>query len=226
MAESKRAFVFGERWNTNSGIGIGAINQDIFMANAFGFLAVGAGDEQFTGNEILDPMVALKLSVRINWGPLSEATGVMPTIRVDAYLIAVNDQHGSTVTPRLTSLAEDAGLFMRWPDMDMNWMMNSQSVTVIKRKRVMFSPRDVNSVLNVNALETRTVKIAKRLKGKKEFETSFATNGSQSRSPYLKGYNYYWLVVTQGNANYAAAPPSGINPIVVGGDRYVYYKDF
>lgn len=226
MAESKRAFVFGERWNTNAGIGIGDTNQDIFIANAFGFIAVGAGDEQFTGNEILDPMVALKLSVRVNWGPLSEGVGVMPTLRVDAYLIAVNEQHASTVTPRLTSLAEDGGMFMRYPDVDLNWMMNSQSTTVIKRKRLILSPRGVNSVLNLQNRETRNMKIAKRLKGKKEFETSFATNGTQTRSPYLKGYNFYWLVITQGNATYVQAPVSGLNPIVVTGDRYVYYKDF
>lgn len=233
MAETKRQFVFNEAWNHLSNLGVSDPGGDIYIVNAFSSIAVGPGDTEFIGNQIIDPLIALKLSVQINWLALQQALLATPTVLVDVMLIAINDtivNASAPGQPRLTTLAEDSTFFVKHPSIDQRWMLNSQSVTVIKRKRLKFSCRDIPTVVNTSTgantfspLETRVIKISKRLRGTKTYETQFSTGGVETRQPFLKGWNFYWLCINQTNATYVNAVTA--NPVRLIGDRYLYFKD-
>lgn len=223
LAETKRQFNLNENYIQPSGGPVGSDVGDIFIVNPFGFLGQGFSDEQFIGNQILDPMVVLKLSIQINWGAAISYTAFVPTISVTAMLIAVNDQYGATTVPRVTTIVEDAQLFLVRPGTRMKFMINGQAVTVIKRKRMTFSPRNVSGIGTSSMLETRKMKLAKRLRGKKTYETTFDNTGLQQQIPFLKGYNFYWLVVSEINALTSQIFPS--NPVNIVGDRFLYFKD-
>lgn len=227
LAEHKRHFVFSEGFNSLGAVGAADPGIDTFVVNAFGSMNIGTGDASYTGNEFLDPLVAVNLSIDINWAALIGATAGAPMVRVDLYLIAVNEQYSSTVIPRLTSVSEDNTLFLAHPDNTFTWQMNTNAVTVIKRKKMVLSPKGLTSWgtgATTSTFETRSMKVAKRLRGKKEFETSYSTGGVQTQSVYLKGWNYYWVCVTAVNRPSANAVTA--NSIRVIGDRYVYFKDF
>ena len=225
LAETKRQYVLNELYSSTLGPPVGNPFADQFLVNCFGSLSAGGTgttDLTFIGNQIVDPLVALKLTVAVNWGALTGAGNFIPTVRVDAYLIAINDQLSAT-TPRLTTLGEDENFFVRHPTNDLRWMLNSQSVTVIKRRKVMLAPRGLNSFLNYQAYESRVIKMSKRLRGVKTFEQSNTALGVENTSLFLKGFNYYWLVVYQANVNVATAVVN--NPIRISGDRFLYFKD-
>lgn len=224
LAESKRHFVLSEAFNTLGALGVGDPGIDTFIVNAFGSIGIGTGDQQYTGNEFQDPLVAVNLSVDINWGTLTAAANGIPTVRVDLYLIATNEQFPTTVTPRLTTTTEDNGIFLTHPDNVFTWQMNSHSVTVIKRKKMMFTPIGLSAYGTNTTFQTRTMKLAKKLRGKKQYETNYTTGGVQTQSVFLKGYNYYWIAVTAFNRPLANAVV--VNPVRLIADRYVYFKDF
>lgn len=224
LAESKRDYVFGENWITPGPLGIGDPGTDIFIANAFGHINAGIDDTSFTGNEILDPFLVMRLQVNVNYSLVAPAFTVIPTLRVSAYLIAVNDQFPTSVVPRLTSTAEDNLLFVKHPGAGTGthlWQFNSQNVTVIKKKTVVFQGDDMASTFPI---KSKTLKMTKRLRGKKEFEMSYTSGGVPSYTAYLKGWNYYYLVISGWTNSYTVAAPT--NPVTVTTDRYVYFKDF
>lgn len=226
LAESKRYFVFNEGWNTLGALGIGDLGTDTYIANAFSQLTTGASDTTFTGNEILDPLLVLRLTVTVNYGAIIGQLSAVPGIRVSAYLVAINNQLASTTAPRITSLGEDTDLFVRHPDQSMRWMFNGQNVTVIKKKTIWISGREVTSLAGGGQAtnDTRHIKITKRLRGRKQFEQGISAAGVVGQSEYLKGWNYYWIVVSQINTTATAAVTA--NPLRITGDRFTYYKDF
>ncbi|QCO93524.1 capsid protein [Gopherus associated circular DNA virus 3] len=223
LAESKRDYVFNENWINPGPIGIADPAGDIFIANAFGFLGAGTGDPDYIGNEILDPFLVLRLQVSVLYNTLAASFNTIPTLRVSAYLVAINDQLATTVVPRLTSVAEDNTLFVKHPGSPSHflWQFNSQNVTVIKKKTVMFMGTDVSGA---TPTKVKTMKLSKRLRGKKKFEQTITAGGALATQPYLKGWNYYWIVISQWSNGYIAA--SSTNPVIISGDRYVYFKDF
>lgn len=226
LAESKRAFVFNENWNYQGAMGVATAMDDYYIANVFGYLGAGTGDTQFTGNQITDPLAVLKLSVQIGWQALSgQIPNYTPAVRVDVYLIATNDQFPLTVTPRATSIAEDNTMMMKPITFGgrSTWThtLNGQAVRVLKKKTLkIYSP---NQPL---VMTTHNVTIKKWFRGHKTFETSFdGATGTQTQTNYLRGWNFYWYVLTAPNV------PSSVNavannPIQVVGDRYLYFKDF
>lgn len=226
LAESKRAFAFGERWSYGaSSIGTGDLGWDAFISNAFGFLTVGPGDAQFTGNVIQSPLLAWNGSVTVDWNIAYTAFGTIPTVLVDLYLIAMPDQLPTTISPRLTAIAEDNTIFMKPVvyngRIDGQWTLNGQSVRVIKRKRLTIMGPDQQQKVT-----TRRLKMKKRMRGKYTYDTTFdGATGQQSQTSYLRGMNYYWLCVSAYNRTPTIATQA-INGIQVFGDRYVYYKDF
>lgn len=224
LAETKRSFVFGEAYNTIGTIGAGAAWEDTFLTNVFGFLTVGTSDEQFIVNQIIDPLAVLRLSVQINWGTvLAQAGGIIyPFVAVDAYLIASPQQFPTSVAPRLTSSSEDTFLWLKYPSMfgrnTFLHTLNGQGVIVIKKKRVVIRPPTGAGI------STHTLKLVKRFKGTKTFDTVFSTAGVQTKTAYLKGWNFYYLVQTTPNVVTTTASSTG-NGIQVVGDRYIYFKD-
>jgi len=219
--------IFAEDW-FNLGTGAGFSGIQTWMVNAFSFLAPGVTDETFMGNEIIDPLLVFRGAVTIDWLALSRAAQYTPTVEFDVWLIAVNDQT-SIITPRSTTTPEDTGLFIRYPGRNMTPVMNTQNVTVLRKKRIRFSPREIGtasaSSTGYSQLETRNFKITKKLRGKKEFETTVPNVAVPTATPqaWLKGYNYFWVMTKMQNAGFPAA---AINqPIDVEVDRYVYFKD-
>lgn len=229
MAESKRAYVFNEAWNFGGGVGVGDVGTDTFIANVFaptGF-NFGSSDTHYTGNEILNPLAVLRLTVRVNWLTLSQAyTPALPTIRLTAYLVAINDELATTTVPRLTSPAEDELIFVKHPGQDMRWQINSQNVTVIKKKSMVLMPKNISIPGGAISVEQRVFKLSKKLRGKKQFEEriQFDAAGTQTQRVYLKGWNYYWMVTSQLSNTTTAAQVT--NGLYISGDRYLYYKDF
>lgn len=225
LAESKRAFVFNEAWSFIGLMGSADSAWDSYIANVFGYPGIGSADTQYTGNQIQQPLAVLKLAVQVNWGAMYTAyDSQFRDVFVDVYLIALNEQLPSTVTPRLTSGTEDTQLFMKQPIYAGRSLglttLNGQSVTVIKRKRMTIrNPGDTPS-----RWTTHHIKISKRFRGTKTFETTFDSAGNQNYTSYLKGWNYYWLVVNamSQSPTVLAAP----NPVTIIGDRYMYFKDF
>lgn len=227
LAESKRAILFNEQYNYIAGLGAGDANYDTYISNAIMNISTGSADQQFTGNAIISPLVVLKGTVRLDWGPITLSTGNLPTYRVDVTLVAVNEQFSATTTARITSIAEDNTLYVRHPSANIRWMFNAQNVTVIKRKTMMFTPRMLPYAGTTvpTALELRPFKVAKRLKGNKEFETEFTAGGTATITPYLKGWNFYW-VVSSACSNQVGTAITGANPLQITADRYMYFKDF
>lgn len=223
LAESKRLFIFGEQWATTGAVGIGDPFGDIFIVNAHAGLTTGPDDDEYTGNAILSPLHVLRLTARIVWGAAIPGTGTVPTIRVSAYLIATQNQYAATA-PRLTSPAEDETMFLRHATQNFRWQFNSQNVTVIRKKTLYFSGKEVTLASQGTTYEVKTMKLKARLKGQKEFEQRATYGGAVTPTQFLKGYNYYWVVISQGSSSFVAATTQ--NPINIDADRYIYYKDF
>lgn len=226
MAEAKRAFVFNEAWNYQGAMGVGTNLDDYYIANVFGYLSLGTGDTQFIGNQITDPLAVFKLSVQIQWASLaSQVPNYTPAVRCDVYLIAVNDQFPTTVTPRATSIPEDSTLMMKPITFGgrVTWThtLNGQSVRVIKKKTLkIYSPNQPT------VMTTHNLTVKKKFKGHKTFETTFdPATGVQTQTTFLRGWNYYWYVLTAPNV-VTAVNAIANNPIQVVADRYMYFKDF
>jgi len=228
LAESKRYFVLEEFWNAPS-YGASDPGGDIYIANALAPPPEGTADINMIGNQIIDPMIVLRLTVTVRWGLAAASWNPhIPAYRVGAYLVAINDQVATTVTPRLTALSEDNTFFIRHPGRTASWQFNSQNVTVIAKKSLWLKPEGMYSTGTASTVSQKQIKIAKRLRGTKEYEQTVTNLGVVTKNVYLKGWNYYWIVISQGSAgalnsaNGAANP----NPIEVVGDRYLYFKDF
>lgn len=237
LADTRRSLVINEFYQSPAPIGLNDPVTETFIVNAFGFLP--SASTTFTDGEIIDPLLVQRITVLVDWhlwrpgGTIG--TPALPTLQFDVALIAVNDQIPNTVTPRLTSIAEDNTLFVRHPSSLMRYQFNAENVTVIKRKRLRFSPRGVEQVPTSTVpagqagaqSETRNMKIVARLKGTKEFE-SLITNATppvETITAYLKGWNYYWVYITQSNQGTSLGALTTL-PYGFGGDRYMYYKDF
>lgn len=237
LADTRRSLVVNEFYISPAPIGINDTMIDVFIVNAFGFLPTAS--TTFLDGEIIDPLVVLRATVQVEWAQLrpTPTSGVpsLPTILVDFVLIAVNDQFPNTIAPRITSTAEDNSLFVRHPTNLMRYQFNGEAVTVIKRKRVKFSPNGLDfyfsgGVAPSPVTSSKNLKISKRLRGKKEFETTVTQPGAgaqpvETLTPYLKGWNYYWVAITQPSTG-ATLSALTTQPISVSADRYVYYKDF
>lgn len=221
LAEHKRALTSNEAW-MGGPTAAGFTGTQTWVVNAFSFLAVGTADYQYVGNEILDPLLVFRGAVNINWGPLAISAGVMPTIQIQLTLIAANDDT-SIVGPRSTTSGEDAALWVRYPDNNMLQQFNTQNLTILKRKTMIFRPRGVNSTQNLENEELRTFKVVKKLRGKKEFETATPIGGVPAPQPVLKGWNYYWVMSRTSSGPFPNATTT--NPVTIVGDRYVYFRD-
>lgn len=227
LAESKRFYVFNEGYITLGAIGTGDNGTDTYISNALGGMGQSVLDAGFTGNEILDPLVALRITVRVNYGALIPQFGIVPPVRVTAYLVALNDQIPNSSVPRITAVSEDTTIFVRHPDYDMRWMLNSQNVTVIRKKTVYFTGREITSLgSGATTMDVKTMKLSKRLRGKKVYEQTINTSGAVTTTDFLKGWNYYWFVVSQVGSLSSSVAAVTANPIRITADRFVYFKDF
>lgn len=227
LAESKRFFTYNLLFTTAGVISVGDTGTDIFVMNALAPPTPGVQANQLIGAELLDPLVALNYTVIVEWGLFNGALtqGTLPRVRVDICLVAINDQYGGTTSPRIMTAAEEDELFLKAPAGSQRWMFNGQNLTMIKRKRLIFNNKSITTFPASTTVEIKTGKVAKRLRGKKEYEQIInpATGGIQMRD-YLKGWNFYWIVIS----NFAGVVSTQMarNPITVQADRLLYFKDF
>lgn len=224
LAEAKRAVVVNEQW-MNGSTNMNFTGIQSFVVNALSFMTVGTADYQFLGNEIIDPLLVFKGAVRVDWGGFINATpNVVPTVTILITLFAANDDT-AIVAPRSTTAAEDTAIWIRYPDNSVMGTMNTQNVTVLKRKKIVLRPTS-GTVLSSNfPQEVRSFKLVKRLRGKKEFETSTSNPGSGQPTTLtiLKGWNYYWHISKVHSSGF---PGSVVNqPVQIYADRWVYYRD-
>lgn len=227
LSESKRVAIVNEGWN-NGSTPAGFSGLSTYIVNAFSALGPAVTDEGFMGNEIIDPLLVLRGAIEINWSALATAANATPTVAIDIYLIAVNDDT-SIVNPRSTTTGEDAALWIRYPDGRFTSQMNTQNVTVLKKKKMRFSPRNLVPVQAGSTfyaqLETRNFKMVKRLRGKKQFETAVQNVGQPVAVPqtWLKGWNFYYVITRSTNTAWSSA--TVVSPVRTFVDRYVYFKD-
>lgn len=227
LAESKRFFTYNLLFTTAGVIPVGDSGTDVFIMNALAPPTPGAQANQLIGAEILDPLVALNYTVSVEWGLFNGvlSQGTLPRVRVDLCLVAINDQYGGTTAPRLLTPIEEDEIFLKAAGPNQRWMFNGQNLTLIKRKRLVFNNKSISTFPAATTVELKTGKIAKRLRGKKEYEQAInPQTGAIQMRDYLKGWNFYWLVVSNFAGIVSAQIPR--NPITVQVDRLLYFKDF
>lgn len=222
LAETKRFWRWNDQYNFGGALPVNTQTGDVYIFNAFTPPGEGAADTQFIGNEIVNPITELYLTVTVDWGRAMSAFARLPVYRIDVYLVAVNEAYTSGA-PIGIPTAEMGNWFVKHPGMDMRWRINQQNVVVIKRKRIQFNGRDVSSYAGGTAYETKTLKMKKRWKGKKTYEQGVSSGGVITRQTWLKGWNFYYLVINQSNAPTAAV--AAVNPLQITGDHYLYFKD-
>lgn len=226
LAEAKRAIVTNEGWMNNA-TGAGFTGIQSWVVNALSFLTVGTDDNQYLGNEIIDPLLVFKGAVRVQWLDfLGLMGGILPTVQITVTLFAANDDT-AIVVPRSVTTGEESAIWIRYPDNNQRGVMNTQNITVIKRKTLVLRPTRSNPAGGTTGSPTEiySFKITKRLRGKKEFETVASPVGQPdpSNTTVLKGYNYYWHVSKIHSSPFVSATTN--QPVQIFGDRYVYYKD-
>lgn len=220
MAESKRLFVFNLPFNFNAGtLAPGQNVGATYIYNPFTQLT---GTGLLSGDDFLNPLLVLRLTAAVDYSRLIAAHSAMPTITVTVALIAVNDQI-STPTSRITTIGEDAMLYLRYPTSQMRWMFNGDNVTVIKKKKLIIDSKDVTPS-GANPVVFRQMKVVARLRGKKEMEQTTTVGGLVQNMDYLKGWNFLWVVTSQ--AGIQIVNSTTINPLVLNADHYMYFKDF
>lgn len=228
LAETKRFWIWNEQWSQNTGTILAnvGVNQT-YIANAFAPPPADTSDKGLIGNEIINPLVVLNLTVHINWEQVQSLWQPrIPTIRVDVYLIAVNDAL-TNVPPIQADTTGRTFLFLRQPDTNMRWMVNKQNMVVLKHKSMRFSSRDIVYTSFAGSHECRTIKVKKQFRGKKTYEQGInPSTGEITQSVFLKGWNFYWMVINQSSTYNTTAFSGSASPISISADRYLYFKDF
>lgn len=225
LAETKRYWVINENWNNLVAPAIGSTQGSQYIVNAFAPPPAGVADNQFIGNQIVDPLVVLNLTLSVNWwDAATHYAPRIPTYRVAVYLIGINDGL-NIATPRQITASEFEGIFLTAPNTGFRWVLNKQNMVILKRKVVTFSPKNVSYTGTGGSFEVKTLKVKKRFRGKKTYEQTVTTpSGTLVQQPILRGWNFYWFIVSnQGTA--PTATTGGFSPLVITGDRYMYFKD-
>lgn len=225
LAETKRYWVTNDVWNNLTAPSVGSTTGSVYIVNAFAPPPGGVADNQFIGNQIVDPLVVLNLTLSVNWWDAhTHYAPRIPTYRVAVYLIGFNDGL-SIPTPRSVTNGESESLFLTQPNTSFRWMLNKQNLVIIKRRVVTFTPKNLVYTGTGAPFEVKTLKMKKRFKGKKTYEQSITNpSGTLTQLPVLRGWNFYWMVVSnQGTA--PTATTGGFSPLVISGDRYMYFKD-
>jgi len=224
LAETKRYWILSEFYINSVAPSVGSNSGSQYIVNAFSPPPVGAADNNFIGNQIIDPLVVLNLTLSVNWwDAATHYAPRIPTYRVSVYLIGIND--GLDIpTPRQLLAGEYTSIFLRQPDAGMRWMLNKQNLVVIKRKTVTFSPKNVTYSTAAGSFEVKTLRVKKQFRGRKTYEQNVSTSGTLTQLPVLRGWNFYWLVVSQ-QGTAPTATTGGFSPLIVTADRFMYFKD-
>ena len=229
LAETKRVYTYNIQMNTPTPVAAGNTLTESFIYNPLAVLGNDSLPVTTEGTEFLDPMLVGRFSVQLDWVRFASSFNSLPTVLVNIYLIASNVEYtASGATGRVMTTLEEAEFWLRRPSANLSPVMNTDNVTVISRRKLRFAPKAIVSGFGGTGLvsrETKTVKISRRLRGTKQqnFEISAGGTG-QTKSGYLKGYNFYWVVTTMSNGQ-ANTAGTAFSPLSVQMDSYVYFKD-
>lgn len=223
-SETKRFFILNEGWNTYRSAGQDP-NWSYQYVNIFGAMQQGVQQQQFEGDTILDPLFKMTISYEVLWNVLQTqfqtSQSQFPPLYVHAWIIAVNDQV-SGVSPAPFPDIDPIRTWFLQPH-STRAVMNGDVVTVIKHKKRLVRAFGTD-IVTPPASSAGTIKLLKKLKGKKTFEpVSSATPNTPGSN--LKGWNYYVVFGWGVPDGYNLRNPLTANPIRVYADRYLYFKD-
>ncbi|QCO93522.1 capsid protein [Gopherus associated circular DNA virus 4] len=228
LAESKRLWTYQVPLVQLSGFAANAFWQEQTIFNPLAPLSFGSLPVSVEGTEFIDPLIALNIAVTMDWQRSMAIFSRPVTVRVVFYLVAVAlELTGIASTARPLTTTEQQEFWLRPPFGGLKPVLNTNVVTVIRKKSTTFSPRGISYLGNATggALETRNIKMSARLRGTKQFQTSVTSTGEEAQA-YLKGYNFYLLTVLMGNTTVPTAQLQGAMPVGCTADSFVYWKDF
>lgn len=198
-----------------------------YYKNIFQDVFNGTEQSDLIGSELVDPYFTWKWTVRFNIDVLrslnSAGTGPQ-TVKWWMILVASNDQlpFGGTPQPQLypLTIGNPGWFYQNDPD---RMTFNGNNVKVLKKMvrqwHLPSIPAGASTSLPIG-VEQFSGKMKYRFrKGKKKFEDSTP----DSRSAYLRGWNYYLLGGWWVPNTLSATPLSA--PITYLFDQYMYFKD-
>lgn len=225
--ETKRSVVFNEPYQV---LPSAAYNYTYSYVNIFSLppgtgtsmvLGQGVRENQFTGDEIMDPLFVARLRYSVSWRDMyASAPGHgFVGVKVHAWLIATNDQDG-VVTPAPVDMGFTGDGWFLQPAA-MSAQMNGDNVRVIRHWSRTINPPSILGT-NGDAETVVTHKMVVKLKGKKQYEDQPA-NASGVPAQYLRGWNYFFVVGWGVDQHVSLL--NTLTPVIITADRYLYFKD-
>lgn len=209
----------------------GSIHYGMFFQPTFAFVApVGPADNQLLrGQEFMNARVKEVASIRVDWNALAATVGAYLPVVVTRYILATNDTFPA-VFPNPPTVAAYAFLpsatanrwFSNFSSNQQRWVVNSDNVTLVQKKRWRISPPGRNNDDIVGNVSTVVVKGNKFFKGKKEFEDTSGISGVDGHIE-LKGWNFYTVWIYSFEADVTLSGDSEFITVTV--DNYTYFKD-
>lgn len=194
------------------------------------------------GNEIVDPLVKMKITFRLNFSNQIAGllNGAYTTNYMWVYLIASNEQVTGLLPPSNTwtnypvqYASDDPGWFLT--QNPQRPTLNGNNVKILRRWSRKYTPdelfaiADATSTLNVQGLGRPQINMncKHRFRGKKTFEDAVFgdTDSNFLRSAILRGWNFYWLVGWGIGPTAEFSPIPTTNQPSVSCDTYTYFKD-
>lgn len=220
-----------------------AVTQRWVYKNVFSPIPSGNGAAAGTswaieGNEIVDPLVKMKLTFSLQFGITLNALSqsIYTTNYMAVYLVASNEQVSSLVPPSNTwtnypvqYASDDPGWFLT--QNPQRPTLNGNNVKIIRRWTRKYTPDEVFALVDSTAPQVAgygrpqiNFNCKHKFRGKKTFEDAVFgdTDSNFLRAAILRGWNFYWLVGW--GIGGVTGVPTPSQP-VVSCDTYTYFKD-
>lgn len=222
LSESKRFVVLNENALANQPT---ALSTQWAIKSPFAQLATGAQSFQVVGNEIQRPLLKLKFYFQIDWGLLRADRAInYATVALNVYLVATNNENFTSGTPAsFTNVSTISGFDWFYQREGFKVTLNGNNVKVLKKWHREVTPDQVAGTTG-QGIQAVTGSMKYRWRRKLTYEDSAVVPGvgGPPRATSLRGWNYWILVGTQVNTDYASALTA---PPVAVVDSYLYYKD-
>lgn len=220
LTESKRFALLNESFITTMPA---ATSTTWFVRNIFAPPGQNVLSSGIIGSEIVNPLLKLKFNYTVNWGLLrSDNLGNYGTVRLNLFLIAVNEQYDFTVPTRYATITPSPFWFINSNGHRVT--LNGNNVKVLKKwsRRVTPPPLAQEAGIPMGIVNIPgTLKY--RWKRKLTYEDSGISmqDGGFSSSNILRGWNYYILA----GAATQTAVVGAINTPQLEMDSFLYFKD-
>lgn len=230
--ETKRAFVLNESWNSFAATGSYFYNYNFL--NIFSILGTGAqgtGQNQFVGDQVLDPLMVARIQFYVDWNTFSPAGATtLEPVMLHTWIIAANDQYAAAAPTNVNVYSTILDWFLQ--TRPSRAVMNGDSCKVLHHWTRTVTPPSVPTAVSAafpNLFSTACIrkKIVHKFKGKKTFEPQNPTSPNLPGA-YLKGWNYYLICgwgLPDGTFNLNVPTGASTRPVTIYLDRYLYFKD-